>query len=182
MNYLELLLHPGSLESSSCEKTADCILAFPRCLWLSREVSFISQNEIVYEEPGCGDLFNCFCKNSIPFNPNPGTALTFLLNLVLIDLPAAMIACVGMPIKHVELSTNEEAYAYSKLVECLLLKEKYELKKIKLEEKLKCCQPCFQNVLEPTSYPNQKEIHWQIKINDLGRKIQECEQFLDKRM
>lgn len=180
MNYLELLLHPGSLDSSSLEKTADCLLAFPRCLWLSREVTVLPHGAITYETPGLGDPFNCFCKDSIPCNPNPGALLIFTLNLVLVDLPAGMLACFGMPIKHMELITNEKAASYSRLVECLLLKERYEEKKLRLQEKLNEYPDNFQNVLDEGTYKNQKKIQWQIKINDLENKIRECDAFMER--
>jgi hypothetical protein len=197
MNYFELLLHVGPKEATTCEKTADCILLPARCLWQNREVVVINENlEATYDTPGCGDPFGCCAKRRPPNTPYPycspnlGIFAIYVANMAFIELPALLLASVGLPLKHYILSTNEEAAKYSRLVESLLLKEEFEARIAILENKIGQVSytipkvnplnnvlteetPVFQN------YCLEKHMKRQKKLSALKLKLAECESNLN---
>lgn len=157
MNSLELLLHKGKSDASSLEKAADFMNTIPRILWLNREVTLEIKNGefgIEYETPGCGDPLGCCCDRRPPNEdyiscyPNILVIGARILNFAIVDIPASMIASIGLSLKAYVLLTDEKALSYSQFVENLLLKEEYEC----------LSQQIMNEIQEIEMYLNQKII------------------------
>ncbi len=62
MSSCNSILQPGGPNASCCEKTMDGLLAFPKCLWMGREVTLHRSDdkwEVSYDMNGCT---SCCCK------------------------------------------------------------------------------------------------------------------------
>lgn len=147
-------LQPGSPHAGCLEQTADGILAYPRSLWLNKEVKAIQKGdrwEVSYDVPEFG---GCQPQDSLfPRNPEnrlieesidcftccilmPIFTLAAPFNFVFVQIPGLALSAIGMPIKAIVLGTSDKAAAYSKLGQSCLTHEKLLAEKANIEKKL----------------------------------------------
>lgn len=141
------LLQPGAKSAGCVEQVADGILAYPRCLWLSRKVTPIYREdrwEVSYEIPGYGGFEDPYFPRELYELDNEREECDFWLtvglclpvNFIFLQIPALILSAVGMPIKATVLTLNDKALSYSILAEAHLSHKNLLAEKILLEDKI----------------------------------------------
>lgn len=141
------LLQPGAPNAGYVEQVADGILAYPRCLWLSRKVTPVYREdrwEVSYEIPGYGQFEDPYFprepyeldneREECDFWLTVGLCLPF--NFIFLQIPALILSAVGMPIKATVIAIDDKALSYSILAENYLLHRNLLAEKVLAENKI----------------------------------------------
>ena len=145
---LRSMLHPGNETSENKEIVADCILALPRELWISRRVRFSNNVGHVETEDTYAtltrDCWNCMPASPAGF-PFGVVALANSAVFVGASLVGLLFLVVGLPIKKYALK-NPRAKAYNNMIHSILLSHPI-MQQIEILEKEVCHH---QNLLTDT--------------------------------
>lgn len=139
-------LQPGDPESKgTLEGVADCCLTPAKSLWLDKEVTISKRSILIEDDPSDG----C-CPSGDPCNSRIGFGQLFkeriygedaeferrvryrdycCLCAPLVQIPAALTACIGYPLKKWVLENDEEAAAYNQLTKKYTNLKEYEKQK-----------------------------------------------------